>query len=379
MKKKIIILGSTGSIGRQALEVIEENQDEFELFAVCANKSYDVMLQQIRRFKPKFAALADRQACLRLKREYEVETEILTSPTAINEIASLKADITVCAFVGAAGLLPTLSAIKNSRRVALANKESLVIAGKIVMEEAAKNGCEICPVDSEHSAIWQCLRGEKKEEVSRLILTASGGAFRDVSIQETQTIKASQALQHPTWKMGAKITIDCATMMNKGFEVIEAMHLFDMPIEKIDVIMHRESIIHSMVEFIDGSIKCQMGVADMKVPIRLALTFPKRRVGNEKLNLALLNQLTFSLPDREKYPCFALAAEAAKMQGNAPCVLNAANDVLVHEYLEDRIYYKDISVFVQKALDKFAACGNYDLESLLQTDNAVREYVKSIC
>jgi len=316
--KRITILGSTGSIGKNTLEVIEANQDDFEVIGLSTNQRVDLLYQQCLRYKPKMVCITGNNFSIELfEKLKQLGIDVLTGKQGLRELASCSdVDMLVNAVVGSTGLLPTLDAIDKNIDIALANKETLVMAGEIITSFAKQKGVKILPVDSEHSAIFQCLQGENEKTISRLLLTASGGPFIDFSSEELKNVTVEQALNHPNWEMGNKITIDSATLMNKGLEVIEAYWLFNMPISQIEVVVHRQSIIHSFVEFVDGSIKAQLGVPDMKVPIQYALTYPNRKfLQTERLNFDSLKKLTFDKPDFQKFPACALAYESIKILG----------------------------------------------------------------
>ncbi len=379
MTKYVSILGSTGSIGRQTLEVVE--QLPIKVVAMTAGTNVVLMVEQCRKFKPELAVMATEQAAKELKHALGDETRVMFGMDGLIAAAEYEsADTVVTAVVGMLGLRPTLAAIAKKKRIALANKETLVCAGELVMQKAKEFGAEIVPVDSEHSAIFQCLMGSHgKEEIRRIILTCSGGPFFGKRPEELQTITKSDALKHPNWKMGNKITIDCATLMNKGLEVIEAMRLYDLPLSQVDVVIHRQSIVHSLVEFRDGAVMAQLGVPDMRVPIRLAMTYPYR-VENpaEPLDLLTCGDLTFHKPDEEAFPCLALAKEAAMRGGNACAVMNGANEAAVALYLEDKIGFYDIPRLVRGAMDAVPFVKNPDLQEILDADSAARSAVMKL-
>ena len=376
--KRITILGSTGSIGRNALEVIEGNSDEFEVIGLSTHRQVDLLYQQCLVFKPQMVCITgDNFTIELLEKLKQLGIEVVTGKEGLREIASrTDVDILLNAVVGSSGLMPTLDAIDKGIDIALANKETLVMAGEIITSFAKQKGVKILPVDSEHSAIFQCLQGENKKTISRLLLTASGGPFYDLSPEELKSVTVEQALDHPNWQMGDKITIDSATLMNKGLEVIEAYWLFNIPISQIEVVIHRQSIIHSFVEFIDGSIKAQLGVPDMKVPIQYALTYPNRKfLQTERLNFNSLKKLTFDTPDFKKFPACALAYESIKKGGTAPAVLNAANEVAVHSFLNQKIPFSSIPKFVEQALEKHNEIQNPIIEDILAADLWARNFV----
>lgn len=371
MKRRIAILGSTGSIGTQTLDVIRQHRDLFEVELISALRSADLLCAQAREFDAANVVICDES------RYGQIQDNLKDSDTkvwaGIDSLCSLvrssSVDIVVGAMVGFSGLRPTLAALESGKIVALANKETLVAAGSIVTETMRRNNAVILPVDSEHSAIFQCLLAAQGNEVSKIHLTASGGPFREWDRKDIAAAKASQALKHPNWDMGAKVTIDSATMMNKGFEVIEAKWLFDVKPSDINVVVHPESIVHSMVEFTDGAVIAQMGCPDMREPIGFALSFPARvSVGNKKLDFASLGELHFSAPDFKKFPCLRLAFEAIERGGNAPCALNAANEVAVAAYLKDSISFYDIAKINEKCLAGLNFVKNPTLEDIFETN-----------
>jgi 1-deoxy-D-xylulose-5-phosphate reductoisomerase len=380
--KKIVLLGSTGSIGANTLQLAADFPDRFEVVGLTAGSNNDKLLAQIRRFRPRVAALADAAAAERLRRQCrsrrdlkDLKIEILSGMEGLVRTATLdEADIVVSAIVGSAGLVPTLEAIRAKKPIALANKESLVMAGSIVQQEARRQGVAILPVDSEHSAIFQSLSGQRRVDVRRLILTASGGPLLDLPLKKRRTIKPAQALKHPTWRMGAKITIDSATLMNKGLEVIEARWLFDILPDRIDVVIHRQSIIHSMVEYRDGSVIAQMGIPDMRGPLAYALNYPERLpLGLPSLDLTKVKSLTFEPPDLKKFPCLGYAYEALKTGGTMPAVLNAANELAVGAYLSGRIGFLEIARLIRKTMDGHVPQAVKSLEDVLEADRWGRE------
>ncbi len=376
-KKTISILGSTGSIGRQSLEVIAALG--FSVGALTAHSSVDLLEQQARQFQPKLVALIDPIAAADLKvRLADTSIRVVSGMDGVVEAATLpEAGTVITAVVGVAGLVPTLAAIDAGKRIALANKETLVCAGELVMQRAKEKGAEIIPVDSEHSALFQSLEGNSRGEVKRLILTASGGPFFGKKREELRNVTRAQALKHPNWSMGAKITIDSATMMNKGLEFIEAMRLYDMPPEKISVVIHRESIIHSLVEYCDGAVLAQLGAPDMRLPIQYALTWPERMPGPaDLLDLLTCGPLHFAQPDLEAFPCLALAIQAAKTGGTAPAAMNGANEVAVARFLADEIGFYDIPRLVEETLAKVPVVRAPGLEDILAADAAGREIAK---
>ena len=382
MMKCVSILGSTGSIGRQSLDIISR-LPEIRVAALTAGTSVEMMAQQCREFLPELAVMATEEAANALRVELsDLAIRINWGEAGLIEAATMEsADCVITAVVGMVGLKPTLAAIRAGKRIGLANKETLVCAGEIVMAEAKKYGVEIIPVDSEHSAIFQCLMGSKeKREVKRLILTCSGGPFFGKSREELGKVTKADALKHPNWKMGAKITIDCATLMNKGLEVIEAMRLYDMPLEKVDVVIHRQSIVHSMVEFVDGAVMAQMGAPDMRLPIQLALTYPERsECPVDALDLLTCGPLTFAAPDLQNFPCLQLAFDCAKKGGTACPAMNGANEEAVAMFLKDEIGFYDIYDFVSRAVDAVPFIENPTLEQVLEADRLARQAVRGFC
>lgn len=372
-KKSITLLGSTGSIGVQALDVAAFHGMNIE--ALCFGSNIKLGEAQVRKFSPRFCAVFDEKAALDLKtRIADTETEVFCGTDGICEMTEAAgSDICLNAISGFAGLLPTMSAVKSCRRIALANKETLVAAGDIVMTAAKEHGCEIVPVDSEHSAIFQCLKAGKKDEVKRLILTCSGGAFFGYTKEKLAAVTKEQALGHPTWNMGAKITIDCATLMNKGLELIEAMHLFSVPATKIDIVIHRESIIHSMVEYIDNTVMAQLGSHDMRLPIQYALTYPEREeAAGERLDLVGLGRLSFFSPDYETFPLLGLARRMAEAGGNMPCVMNAANEEAVGLFLSGRILFSEIPELVMRVCEETARIEKPSLSDIIEENMRAR-------
>lgn len=372
--KKIGILGSTGSIGTQALELIEENPERYSVTALSCRHNIKLLMEQIDRFKPRLAVVEDADAAS-IVREYckSRSTEVLCGLEGLIEIARSEADIILTSLVGSVGLMPTLEAIRQGKTIALANKETLVTAGRLVMETARKHGVSILPVDSEHSAIFQSLQGNRMGSVSKLILTASGGPFRTFPIEEIRTKKAADALKHPNWTMGAKITIDSATLMNKGLEVIEARWLFDIPADRIEVVVHPQSIIHSMVEYHDSAIIAQLGVPDMRLPIHYAFNYPERvAVDLPRLDFKEITQLTFEQPDIQRFPCLGLAYEALNRGGTMPCVMNAVNEVLVERYLKGEIGFYDIPRIIEEIMNQHDPVREYSLEALIEVDKRAR-------
>jgi 1-deoxy-D-xylulose-5-phosphate reductoisomerase len=377
-QKNIAILGSTGSIGRNTLEVVSHFPERFRVAYLTAHRNIDLLQEQVRRFKPRGVVVLEECSASVLRKFLNGATELLVGEEGLCEIVTRDdVDIVVSALVGFAGLKPTLRAIEAGKDVALANKETLVVAGELMMQAVRKNGVRLLPVDSEHSAILQCLRGEDPASVERLILTASGGPFRLLPKEEFHTIKVSDALNHPTWKMGNKITIDSATLMNKGLEVIEAHWLFGFPPEQIHVVIHPQSIIHSMVEFKDGSTKAQLGIPDMKIPIQYALMYPDRPAAPyQRLDFSQLREMTFDEPDYEKFRCLALAFKSLAMGGSATAVLNAANEVAVQKFLNEEIPFSSIPVLIEEALQAHTPLYNATFEDIVRVDRETRAYVQ---
>ena len=377
MMKNVSILGSTGSIGRQSLDVIEK-LGNINVVALTAGTSVELMAEQCRKFRPELAVMASKEAADRLAAAIaDLPTRVSWGEAGLIEAAELpSADCVITAVVGMVGLKPTLAAIRAHKRIGLANKETLVCAGELVMREAKREGVEIIPVDSEHSAIFQCLMGNVSHgQIRKIILTCSGGPFFGKTREELKNVTRADALKHPNWKMGAKITIDCSTLMNKGLEVIEAMRLYDVPLEQIQVLIHRQSIVHSMVEYVDGAVMAQLGAPDMRLPIQLALTYPERCVCPVE-NLDLTAQpLVFSHPDLQSFPCLQLAMDAAKLGGTACPVMNGANEAAVALYLDDKIGFYDIYELVKGAMETIPFIADPTLDEILECDAAARRYV----
>ena len=377
MTKRISILGSTGSIGRQTLDMAEKLQ--IPVAALAASRNVELLEAQCRKFRPELAVLFDEAAAEELKRRLsDMNIKVAGGMEGLLAAAVLdSADTVVTAVSGMIGLRPTLAAIERGKRIALANKETLVCAGELVMREAQRRGAEIIPVDSEHSAIFQCLMGcRDRSEVRRLILTCSGGPFYGKTAAELQKVTRVDALRHPNWKMGPKITVDCATLMNKGLEVIEAMRLYGLPLEQVTAVIHRQSIVHSLVEFRDGAVMAQLGTPDMRIPIGLALTYPKREENPAPpLDLLSCPPLTFAAPDEEAFRCFRLARQAAKQGGTACAVLNGANEAAVGLFLQEKLGFPEIADAVEAALDAVPQCANMTLEAALDADRQARDIV----
>lgn len=376
MKKKenIIILGSTGSIGTSSLEVIQNNLDKFNVAYLSTNTSIDLILDQAYKFNPRGIIITDDDAYKELKSR-SLPFKVYSRDDLLDIIIGEDVDIVIAAMVGFAGLRSIIKATRSGKKIALANKETLVVAGHIITKLAEQYSAKIIPIDSEHSAILQCLIGESKESIKKIILTASGGPFLNRKVEEFESITIEEALQHPNWKMGNKITIDSATMMNKGLEVIEAHWLFNLKRNQIEVIIHPQSIIHSMVEFVDGSIKAQLGVPDMKLPIQYALSYPERfPVTYSTIDFLKYSSLTFLEPDLNKFKCLDIAYKALKSGGNYPVVMNAANEMAVQKFLNEEIKFSQIPELIELALEKFGSTREPELEEIFEWDNKVREF-----
>ena len=380
-KKQIAILGSTGSIGRQTLDVIAEYPDLFAPCLLVANRSVELLAEQAIRFRPQCVIIGDEtlhgELCNRLS---GLEIKVLAGADAIADaVTAAEIDTVVTAMVGYSGLAPTINAIKAGKEIALANKETLVVAGELITSLVKQHGTHLYPIDSEHGAIYQCLVGEDPSAVSKLLLTASGGPFRTKSKADLQNVTKADALHHPNWSMGAKITIDSATMMNKGFEVIEAKWLFGIDADRIEVVVHPQSIVHSMVEFVDGSVKAQLGLPDMHLPIRYALGVPRRLPSSDRrLSVADYAQLTFEQPDMDKFPMLGMAFDAIRRGGNVPCVLNAANEVAVAAFLHDEIRFVDIPEMVQHTIDSMAFIEKPTYDDFVATNQEARRVASAL-
>ena len=371
--KKIALIGSTGSIGKQTLSVVSRNSDKFEIVSLAGGNNTSEFLEQVKTFKPKVATLVNPVSNL----SQYIGTEFFFGEDAFTNAIIDEADIVVVALVGFKGIIAVLDAIKKGKDIALANKESLVVGGALVMELARQKGIKITPIDSEHSAVWQALNFDYNAPFSKIILTASGGAFRDKTLEQMKTLTAKDALLHPNWNMGAKITIDCATLVNKAFEVLEAKWLYNTTFDKIDVIIHRESIIHSMVELNDGSVMAQLSYPNMEIPIALALSYPERLKSNVKsLNFAELKNLSFEAVDHERFPCFNLVLDSAKAGALYPAVVNGANEQAVQMFLDGKIAYTDIYKGIYGALMSFSGAHHVHYEDLVEADAYARRYVK---
>jgi 1-deoxy-D-xylulose-5-phosphate reductoisomerase len=374
-KKQIAILGSTGSIGTQALEVIADNASLFEVYALTANNNVDLLIQQARKFTPEMVAIGNEKLYNQLKDALaDLPIKVFAGNDSIAQVAEMQPiDIVLTAMVGYSGLKPTMNAIRAGKKIALANKETLVVAGELICELANENKSAILPVDSEHSAIFQCLAGEGNNPIEKLILTASGGPFRTKSMRELEHVTSAQALKHPNWEMGAKITIDSASLMNKGFEIIEAKWLFGVTPDQIEVVVHPQSIIHSMVQFADGSIKAQLGMPDMKLPIQYAFTYPDRLKTNfPRFDFNLCSQFTFEQPDLERFRNLGFAYYAMERGGNMPCILNAANEIVVAAFLKDKIGFLQMSDIIETVMAKAEFVAKPTYEDYVITDERVR-------
>lgn len=374
-KRQLAILGSTGSIGTQALEVVSEHSDLFEVYALTANNQVDLLINQARKYMPEVVVIANERKYPELKEALEdLPIKVWAGADAIAQmVQSEPIDMVLTAMVGYSGLRPTISAIKAGKAIALANKETLVVAGELIMKLAAEHKVPILPVDSEHSAIFQCLTGAYDNSIEKILLTASGGPFRRKTLEELATVTKAQALRHPNWTMGAKITIDSASMMNKGFEMIEAKWLFDVTPDQVQVVVHPQSVIHSMVQFEDGAVIAQLGIPDMKLPIAYAFSFPTRmRSMAPRLDFNQYSTLTFEEPDMERFRNLAFAFEAARQGGNMPCILNAANEVVVAAFLQDRIGFLQMSDVIEQTMRKASFIVNPSYEDYVATDAEAR-------
>ncbi len=376
--KYLSILGSTGSIGTQTLDIIRQFPNEFKIVGLTTNKNSDLLLKQIKEFKPKAVAIMDKNKVDDLLNFSSCQ--VYSGIDGLNKIAVLdEADTVVNALVGSVGIEPTYNAAKNKKNIALANKETLVAAGSVIMEEIKKNNVNLMPIDSEHSAIFQCLNGEKINEVEKITITCSGGPFKNHTIEQLQNVTVQDALKHPTWNMGSKITIDSATLMNKGFEVIEAHWLYGIDYERIKIVIHPQSIIHSLIEFNDKSVIAQLGLPDMKIPIQYALSYPKRFQSNTKsLNLAEIKNLEFNEPDSEKFPCLKYAYDAVATGGTLPAVMNAANEVAVWAFLDNKIRFLNISRLIKKMMDEHNIIKNPTLHEILEIDRKTKDKTKTL-
>lgn len=378
--QKIAVLGSSGSIGVNTLEVARHLQGRFKVTALSVNSRIDILEAQIAEFKPESVCVVDRSAAAELKAKIDPSIRVLSGEEGLITLAAeTEYDVFVGAMVGFSGLAPTIEAIRKGKRIALANKETLVVAGELIKEHCAEYDAEMIPVDSEHSAIFQCLIGEHVREINRIILTASGGPFFRFTKEELEKVTVEQALKHPTWKMGSKITIDSATLMNKGLELIEARWLFNLGADKLDVVIHPQSVIHSMIEFNDGSVKAQLSVPDMKLPIQYALTYPERvEAPWVKNNFPAIGTLNFYEPDRDKFECLGIAYDALDAGGTAPCIANAANEVAVQKFLNREIGFADIPRLIRKCLDGIENHAVADLPTVFETDRKTREFALTL-
>ena len=379
MEKTIAILGSTGSIGTQTLEVVRENKD-IRVAGLSAGSNITLLEKQIREFHPSLAAVWDEeQAKILAGRVSDLEVKVVSGMDGLLELAQMEeSQILVTAIVGMIGIRPTIAAIQAGKDIALANKETLVTAGHLIMPMAREKGVQILPVDSEHSAIFQAIHGEDKREIHKLLITASGGPFRGKKREDLEHVKVEDALKHPNWKMGPKITVDCATLMNKGLEVIEAMRLYGLPLEQVTAIIHRQSVIHSLVEFVDGAVMAQLGVPDMRIPIQYALTWPDRLPSPvPELDFAALKHLSFDVADDETFRCLAAAKKAIRKGGLGPCAANGANEEAVRLFLQDKIGFLDIGRLVEGMVDSDSFGGDYTLQDVYDCDRMARDYVKA--
>ena len=379
-KKKITILGSSGSVGKSTLDIVKKHPEKFEIIGLTINKDYKTLIEQIELFKPKIVAIKDDDAYRKFKLEKPfLDMKVLSGHNCLVDILDFNVDFVMASIVGSAGLLPILKAAEMGYTIGLANKESLVCSGAILKEVIKKNKSKILPIDSEHNAIFQVFENKNKSEILKIILTASGGPFVGKSIDELKNISPNQAINHPNWSMGKKISVDSATLMNKGLEVIEAHYLFDVPLEKIDVLVHPQSIIHSCVEYTDGSILAQMSSPDMKTPIAYALAYPKRIDAHVKrLSLSKIGKLTFQEPDHETFPSLKLAIDALKIKKNAPTILNAANEIAVEAFLNKKISFLSIPKIVDLTLNKANICKINSLDELLEEDKMARKMANEI-
>ena len=378
-KKKIAILGSTGSIGTQALQVIEEHSELYEAYIITANNSVGKLVEQARKYQPEAVVIANEIHYSTVRDALaDLPIKVYAGADALCEVVQDdNVDIVLASMVGFAGLRPTISAIKAGKMIALANKETLVVAGGLINNLITQYKVPVIPVDSEHSAIFQCL--EPGNRIEKILLTASGGPFRKFSKEELKSVTKAQALAHPTWNMGDKITIDSATLMNKGFEVIEAKWLFGLTPEQIEVVVHPQSVIHSMVQFEDGAVKAQLGVPDMRLPIQYAFSYPQRlNASFDRLDFKKIREFTFEQPDTDRFPCLAVAYEALRRGGNMPCIVNAANEIVNRAFIEDRISYNKISEIIRLSMEKIAFSNDSSLETYLDTDRETRKFAKSL-
>ena len=383
MRKKIVILGSTGSIGQQTLEVIQKYSNEFEVLGLSGWENTNFLKEQISFFKPKIAVVKDEYIARNLKKDLnkQDDVEILWGTNGLIDISTLEeADIIVVAIIGTASLIPTFEAVKRGKKIALASKEAMVVAGELLVKEAKLRNAKILPIDSEHSAILQCLKNEQKDRVEKIILTASGGALYDLTETALKNVSIEDALNHPTWKMGKKVTIDSATLMNKGLEVIEAKWFFNIPANKIEIVIHPQSYVHSMVQFIDGTILAQIGDHDMRIPIQYALFYPNRTINNfSRLELTKIGQLTFKKPNFNKFPCIKLAYQALEIGGTMPAVLNGANEIAVNAFLNSQISFSAIPLIIQNTMKEHKPKYNPNISDILDADYWARERALNFC
>lgn len=379
--KQLAILGSTGSIGTQTLDVVRQHPEEFSVYAISANRSVDLLVRQALEFRPEMVCIADESCYPELRDALSsLPVKVFAGKDAIARMVTMPSvDVVVAAMVGYAGLYPTLQAIKAGKTIALANKETLVVAGELICQLTSRYHTAILPVDSEHSAIFQSIVGEGDNEIEKILLTASGGPFRTFSMQQLSSVTAKQALKHPNWNMGAKVTIDSASLMNKGFEVIEAKWLFGVPADKIQVLVHPQSIVHSAVQFVDGSVKAQLGMPDMRLPIQYALSWPKRlQSGFPRIDFFTTNNLTFEQPDTKRFRNLALAYRAMEMGGNMPCILNAANEVVVNAFLQEQIGFLQMSDLIERTMEKVSYVASPDYDDYVATDREARAVTRSL-
>lgn len=371
--KHISIIGSTGSIGTQTLDIVRENPLHFKIAGLTANSNIELLKKQIDEFNPSIVAVMDKEKADELSND--VDIEVLSGIEGLNKVSTLETcDTVVTSVVGASGIMPTINAIKSKKNVALANKETLVVAGEVIMDLVEKNGITLTPIDSEHSGLFQCLEKQNIEDIKKIYITASGGPFHTFKKEDLENVTLKQALNHPTWNMGAKNTVDSATLMNKGNEVLEAMHLFRLPMSKVDAVIHPQSLIHAFIEFVDGNFLAQLSKNDMRFPIQYALSFPKRLPNNfEKLNLAKLKDLTFKEIDTELFPCFKYAKIAGETGGTLPAVLNAANEVVVSAFLKEKIKFTHIPILIKKMMDNHNVIKNPSLEEIMDVDKEVKK------
>ena len=381
VKRKIALLGSTGSIGTQALQVIEEHPNLYEVYVLTANNQVEKLIEQARKFQPDTVVIANKNKYVQLKDALaDLPIKVYAGPEAICQVVeATPIDLVLTAMVGFAGLLPTINAMKAGKTIALANKETLVVAGELIRDLASRYHVAVLPVDSEHSAIFQCLVGEADNEIEKVILTASGGPFRTFSYEQLKNVTGKQALKHPNWEMGAKVTVDSASMMNKGFEVIEAKWLFDITPDKIEVVVHPQSVIHSMVQFKDGAVKAQLGMPDMRLPIQYAFSFPKRLNSSfQRLDFSVCTNLTFEQPDTKRFHNLALAYEALNQGGNMPCIVNAANEIVNAAFLRDEISFLGMSDVIEQTMRTVQFIKEPTYEDYVATDAEARRFATEI-